>query len=47
MSLIIERTETLARDYIEAARFALVSLPENGYTESMLGITEFVLTRDF
>ena len=42
----LERTETLARDYIEAARLALDALPDNDYTDSMLGMTEFVLARD-
>lgn len=43
---VLERTESLARDYIEAARAALETIPENDYTESMLGMTEFVLARD-
>ncbi len=42
----LERTEALARDYIEDARAALEALPDNAYTASMLGMTEFVLTRD-
>ncbi len=42
----LERTESLARDYNEAARSALEALPENDYTDSMLGMTEFVLARD-
>jgi len=42
----LERTEALARDYIGRARDALEALPENVYTSSMLGMTEFVLSRD-
>ena len=42
----LERTEALARNYIEAARAALEALPENPYTTSLLGMTEFALSRD-
>ncbi|MCH8203594.1 MAG: polyprenyl synthetase family protein [Candidatus Hydrogenedentes bacterium] len=42
----LERTEAQARTYIERARAALEALPENAFTTSMLGMTEFVLSRD-
>ena len=42
----LERTEALARNYIERARAALLALPENAYTTSMHDMTEFVLARD-
>lgn len=41
-----ERTMTLAKSYLANARAALEALPANAYTESMLGIAEFALSRD-
>lgn len=42
----LERTESLARGYVDSARSALEALPESAYTASMLGVTEFVLSRE-
>ncbi|HRI89975.1 MAG TPA: polyprenyl synthetase family protein [Candidatus Hydrogenedentes bacterium] len=40
-----ERTEAIAREYLDEARAALAGLPISPYRESLLGITEFVLVR--
>jgi len=42
----LERSETLARKYVADARTALETLPANPYSESMLGVADFVLLRD-
>lgn len=41
-----ERTESLARKYIDEARAALEAMPQSDSVEAMLGVAEFVLVRD-
>ncbi|MDX9971440.1 MAG: polyprenyl synthetase family protein [FCB group bacterium] len=40
-----ERTEALAREYMESARSYLATLPSSIYRDAMFGLSEFVLVR--
>lgn len=43
----LDRTESLAHQYVADALRALESLPSSRYTESMAGLAEFVIEREF
>lgn len=40
-----ERTEQIAREYVEEARAAIASVPNSVYRDAMLGLAEFVVVR--
>lgn len=42
----LERTDAVAKEYIEQARRAQDGLPSSTYADSLLGLAEFVLVRD-
>ena len=41
-----EKTEILAREYVNRGKAALEAIPGSGESDAMLGIAEFVLLRD-
>jgi octaprenyl-diphosphate synthase len=43
----LSRTEALAKRYISNALIALNTLPESAYRDSMAGLAEFVVDREF
>ena len=43
---VVDRVNAMAHDYVQEARDALSPLPQSAFIEAMLGIAEFVLSRD-